>query len=174
MKKAAVLFFLFVIIFTVPAHGQKPFSFNGVKFGIKAWEQGTDLVFEPMGDGRFKVHKAPDIGINREWIYVDTISGNVEMMAMGFKAANAKEFAELITDKFGKPESVSETEIQNLRGAKLTRINTMWKVSGVDIFLMSRTSNDVTKAGLTIKTSKYKAMQDENATKEKQKAKGNL
>lgn len=174
MRKAAVLVLLLTLLLTVSAHGQEPFSFNGVKFGVKAWEQGTDIIFAPTGDGKFRVSKLPDIGIEREWVYVDTIAGSVEMMAMGFKATDAKEFTGLITEKIGKPDSVNETEIQTMRGVKLTRINTMWIASGVDIFLMSRTSNDVTKAGLTIKTKKYKAMQEEKAAQEKAKAKGNL
>lgn len=174
MRKFAALALLIALFLAATAHGQEQFSFNGVKFGVKAWEQGTDIIFAPTGDGKFRVSKLPDIGIEREWTYVDTIEGNVEMMAMGFKSADAKEFAGLITEKFGKPDSVSETEIQTMRGVKLTRINTMWITSGVDIFLMSRTSSDVTKAGLTIKTSKYKAMQEEKTAQEKKKAKGNL
>jgi hypothetical protein len=172
-----IVFILLILLVTLPVYAldPQPFSFNGIKFGIPIEAQGEGIIFEKLGySGKYTVSGLPDIGIEREYIIVDTVDGKIESMSMSFASKDSSEFLEMISGKYGKPSIMDESKIQTMRGLQLTRIFAKWVPAGMNVVLISRTSSDVTKAIVMVETVAYTKNREERQKKEKQKAKGNL
>ena len=174
----SIVFVVVLLLFqTAVVYGQT-LTFNGVKFGLPLKQQDKKIVFKyPEKDGRLTLYLdvsgLADIGIHRYHIDAETIDGNVEKMSMQFSYTDSDRFVELLTEKYGKPV-FNRSEAQTYGGAVLNVYTATWNQSGFQIYLISRSSSDLTKGYLRVSTRYYEFFSKEKREKEKKKQKGNL
>ena len=175
LKNGMVVGSLLMVLFLAPAAYGQDFVFRGVKLGCSLKEQDKSLTFRKGASFDYDVDGLKDLGPGyMSSGHVDLIDGKVERFLMMFATANADEFSAMITEKYGKPKSITKNSMQTYGGAVLGAHIIYWQVKDVSVIMRSCSASDIRFGTLTVSTKKMNEHKAAEEKKAKKKAIGNL
>jgi|SRR3989339_684196 len=179
MKKICLSIFatvVFVLYITTSIHAQEPFKFLGLKFGVAISEQNSDIsLYNPIpvsGSPMYQVSGLNKVGIYFDKSIVHIVEGKVESLSLYMKSSNVRKMIDLVSEKYGKPDSFKQEQVKTLRGIELSKITANWKLEGIT--LMANDRSDAISGYFFVHTNKYTTFLKEQAEKDKKNSIGNL
>jgi len=127
-----------------PKYGSGPFIRYEFRKEEACWQRPVESAgCEPITDGyagvEFPVHTLP-LWTRTSRVTVRIVAGRVEgarIYTSGIKGQDAA--LQSLIDKYGKPSSSLNADVQNRMGAQYTSLNSSWKVGDLTVVLLGTT-----------------------------------